>query len=65
LLGGTVVTETVFSWPGVGRLVVQSVSQRDYPVIVAGVFIISLTFVLVNLIVDIIYAYLDPRVRLS
>jgi peptide/nickel transport system permease protein len=46
-------------------LVVQSVSQRDYPVIVAGVFIISLTFVLVNLIVDIIYAYLDPRVRLS
>lgn len=65
LLGGTVVTETVFSWPGVGRLVVQSVSQRDYPVIVAGVFIISLTFVLVNLLVDIIYAYLDPRVRLA
>jgi peptide/nickel transport system permease protein len=65
LLGGTVVTETVFSWPGVGRLVVQSVSQRDYPVIVAGVFIISLTFVLVNLVVDIIYAYLDPRVRLT
>jgi peptide/nickel transport system permease protein len=65
LLGGTVVTETVFSWPGVGRLVVQSVSQRDYPVIVAGVFIISLTFVLVNLLVDIIYAYLDPRVRLT
>lgn len=65
LLGGTVVTETVFSWPGVGRLVVQSVSQRDYPVIIAGVFIISLTFVLVNLLVDIIYAYLDPRVRLT
>ena len=65
LLGGTVVTETVFSWPGVGRLVVQSVSQRDYPVIVAGMSIISLIFVLVNLIVDIIYAYLDPRVRLS
>ena len=65
LLGGTVVTETVFSWPGVGRLVVQSVSQRDYPVIIAGVFIISLIFVLVNLIVDIIYAYLDPRVRLA
>jgi ABC-type dipeptide/oligopeptide/nickel transport system permease component len=65
LLGGTVVTETVFSWPGVGRLVVQSVSQRDYPVIIAGVFIISLTFVLVNLLVDIIYAYLDPRVRLA
>ena len=65
LLGGTVVTETVFSWPGVGRLVVQSVSQRDYPVIIAGVFVISLTFVLVNLIVDIVYGYLDPRVRLA
>lgn len=63
LLGGTVVTETVFSWPGVGRLIVQSVSQRDYPVIIAGVFIISLIFVLVNLMVDLIYGFLDPRVR--
>ena len=65
LLGGTVVTETVFSWPGVGRLIVQSVSQRDYPVIIAGVFIISLIFVVVNLLVDILYAFLDPRVRLT
>jgi peptide/nickel transport system permease protein len=65
LLGGTVVTETVFSWPGVGRLIVQSVSQRDYPVIIAGVFIISLIFVLVNLLVDVLYGILDPRVRLS
>jgi peptide/nickel transport system permease protein len=65
LLGGTVVTETVFSWPGVGRLIVQSVSQRDYPVIIAGVFIISLIFVVVNLVVDMIYAFLDPRVRLT
>jgi peptide/nickel transport system permease protein len=65
LLGGTVVTETVFSWPGVGRLIVQSVSQRDYPVIIAGVFIISLIFVAVNLIVDILYGFLDPRVRLT
>lgn len=65
LLGGTVVTETVFSWPGVGRLIVQSVSQRDYPVIIAGVFIISLIFVLVNLLVDILYGFLDPRVRLQ
>ena len=65
LLGGAVVTETVFSWPGVGRLIVQSVTQRDYPVIIAGVFLISLMFVVLNLIVDILYVFLDPRVRLS
>lgn len=65
LLGGTVVTETVFSWPGVGRLIIQSVAQRDYPVIIAGVFVISLIFVVVNLIIDILYAFLDPRVRLT
>jgi len=65
LLGGTVVTETVFSWPGVGRLMVQSVSQRDYPVIIAGVFVVSLIFVAVNLLVDILYGFLDPRVRLA
>lgn len=65
LLGGTVVTETVFGWPGVGRLIVQSVSQRDYPVIIAGVFVVCLIFMVVNLIVDLLYAYLDPRVRLA
>lgn len=65
LLGGTVVTETVFSWPGVGRLIVQSVSQRDYPVIIAGVFVVCLIFVAINLVVDLLYAYLDPRVRLA
>ena len=63
LLGGAIVTETVFSWPGVGRLIVQSVSQRDYPVIIAGVFVVSLVFVVVNLVVDLLYAVLDPRVR--
>jgi peptide/nickel transport system permease protein len=65
LLGGTVVTETVFSWPGVGRLIVQSVSQRDFPVIIAGVFLISLMFVAINLVVDLLYGVLDPRVRLA
>jgi peptide/nickel transport system permease protein len=65
LLGGTVVTETVFGWPGVGRLIVQSVSQRDYPVIIAGVFVVCLIFVVINLVVDLLYAWLDPRVRLS
>ena len=64
LLGGTVVTETVFSWPGVGRLIVQSVSQRDFPVIIAGVFLISLMFVVINLVVDVLYGLLDPRVRM-
>jgi peptide/nickel transport system permease protein len=65
LLGGTVVTETVFSWPGVGRLIVQSVSQRDYPVIIAGVFVVCLIFVVINLLIDLLYAWLDPRVRLA
>jgi peptide/nickel transport system permease protein len=65
LLGGTVVTETVFSWPGVGRLIVQAVSQRDYPVVVAGILVTSLIFVALNLLVDLLYAVLDPRVRLS
>jgi peptide/nickel transport system permease protein len=65
LLGGAVVTETVFSWPGVGRLIVQSVSQRDYPVILAGVFLISVIFVGINLLVDLLYGLLDPRVRLA
>ena len=65
LLGGTVVTETVFSWPGVGRLIVQSVSQRDYPVVIAGVFVVCLIFVVINLLIDLLYAWLDPRVRLA
>jgi peptide/nickel transport system permease protein len=65
LLGGTVVTETVFSWPGVGRLIVQSVAQRDYPVIIAGVFVVCVIFVVINLVVDLLYAWLDPRVRLA
>lgn len=65
LLSGTVITETVFSWPGVGRLIVQSVHQRDYPVIQAGILVVSVMFVFVNFVVDVLYAYLDPRVRLS
>ena len=65
LLGGTVVTETVFSWPGVGRLIVQSVTQRDFPVIIAGVFVVSVIFVAVNLAVDILYGFLDPRVSIA
>ncbi len=65
LLGGTVITEMVFSWPGVGRLIVQSVSEHDYPVIIAGVFMISVIFVALNLVVDLLYGLLDPRVKLA
>lgn len=63
MLGGSVVTETVFSWPGVGRLIVQAIENRDFPVIQAGVAVVSALFLLVNLLVDILYSVLDPRVR--
>lgn len=62
LLGGTVVVEVVFSWPGVGFLVVDSIRNQDYPVVQAAVALLASTFVLVNLAVDILYAWLDPRI---
>ena len=65
LLGGAVITETIFAWPGVGRLAIQAIYNRDYPVVQASVFILASIFVLVNLIVDLIYTYLDPRVKLT
>jgi ABC-type dipeptide/oligopeptide/nickel transport system permease component len=65
LLGGAVVTETVFAWPGVGRLMVQAITFRDFPLLQACVFFVSLVFVLVNLVVDLLYATLDPRIRLA
>jgi ABC-type dipeptide/oligopeptide/nickel transport system permease component len=64
LLGGSVITETIFAWPGVGRLSVQAIYNRDYPVVQAAVFLLATTFVLVNLFVDMLYTYLDPRIRL-
>jgi ABC-type dipeptide/oligopeptide/nickel transport system permease component len=64
LLGGSVITETIFAWPGVGRLSVQAIYNRDYPVVQAAVFLLASTFVVVNLIVDVVYTYLDPRIRL-
>lgn len=63
LLGGAILTETIFSWPGLGRLVVNRILARDYPVVQGSVIIIALTFVLINLIVDVSYAYLDPRIH--
>jgi len=62
MLSGTVIVETIFSWPGVGRLAVQAIYNRDYPVVQAAVFITSLIFVLINLLVDIVYTYIDPRI---
>jgi ABC-type dipeptide/oligopeptide/nickel transport system permease component len=65
LLGGAVVVETVFSFPGIGKLLVSSIQVRDYNVAQACVLVIAVGFVLINLIVDLLYAYLDPRVRLA
>ena len=63
LLGGAVLTETVFAWPGVGRLIVDSILARDYPVIQGTILIFGLIYTLINLMVDVIYAFVDPRIR--
>jgi len=63
LLGGAVVTETIFAWPGIGRLVVEAIFNRDFPVVQGVVLVVSLIFVAVNLLVDLAYVALDPRVR--
>lgn len=63
LLSGAVVTETIFAWPGIGRLTIQSIYNRDYPVVQATVFLTAVMFIAVNLIVDLVYAILDPRIR--
>jgi ABC-type dipeptide/oligopeptide/nickel transport system permease component len=63
LLGGAVVTETVFAWPGIGRLAIQSIYNRDYPVVQSTVFIAALLFIAINLALDVLYGVLDPRAR--
>ncbi len=63
LLGGAVLTETVFAWPGLGRLIVDSILARDYPIIQGAILIFGLLYILVNLVVDLAYAYIDPRIR--
>jgi peptide/nickel transport system permease protein len=62
-LGGAVVTEMVFAWPGVGRLIVSAIFARDYPLVQAAVFVVAAMFVVVNLVVDLLYAVIDPRIR--
>lgn len=64
LLGGAVIVETVFSWPGVGRMLIDAIGQRDYNLVQAAIMVIATGFVTINLIVDLLYGYLDPRVRL-
>jgi glutathione transport system permease protein len=63
LLGGSIVVETVFSWPGLGRLLIDSVSFRDYPVIQAEILLFSLEFILINLLVDVLYGLVNPEIR--
>lgn len=63
LLSGAVLTETVFAWPGIGRLIVEAILARDYPVVQGAVLLTALTFVFVNLVVDLLYSVLDPRIR--
>jgi ABC-type dipeptide/oligopeptide/nickel transport system permease component len=65
VLGGAVITETVFAWPGVGRLAIDSIAVRDFPVVQADVFVIAVAFVVINFAVDVLYTWLDPRVRLA
>jgi peptide/nickel transport system permease protein len=65
LLGGVVITETVFSWPGIGKLTVDAIFARDYPVVQGAVLLTATLFVLINLLTDLVYTVLDPRVRLS
>lgn len=63
LLAGTIVTETIFSWPGIGRVTVQAINARDYPLLQGCILLIAVTYVIVNLLTDVVYAIVDPRVR--
>ncbi len=63
LLGGAIVTEVVFAWPGIGRLIVDGISQRDFPVVQGSILLLGVVFVLVNLVVDLSYSFINPRIR--
>lgn len=65
LLAGAVITETIFSWPGIGQLTIESIQRRDYPVVQACVLLISITYVFINLVTDLCYGMVDPRVRVE
>ncbi|NDG39979.1 MAG: ABC transporter permease subunit, partial [Betaproteobacteria bacterium] len=63
LLGGAVLTETIFAWPGIGKWIVEAIARRDYPVVQAGILIAAAIFIVVNLCVDLLYGLVNPRVR--
>jgi len=63
LLGGAVLTETIFSWPGIGKWLIDSISRRDYPSVQGGILLIATTVILVNLAVDLVYGLINPRIR--
>jgi peptide/nickel transport system permease protein len=63
LLGGAILTETIFSWPGIGRYIYEAIGYRDYPVIQSGILVVATIFILINLIVDLLYAAIDPRIK--
>jgi peptide/nickel transport system permease protein len=65
LLAGTIVTESIFSWPGIGRLTVQAIQARDYPLLQGCILLIALSYVVVNLLTDFVYTLIDPRMRVS
>lgn len=65
LIGGAVVTETVFGWPGIGRLMAQSITTSDFMVVLAIVFIVAVSFTVINLVVDILYSLINPRIRMQ
>lgn len=65
LLAGAVITEVIFSWPGIGQLTIDAIQKRDYPLVQACILLISLTYVIVNILTDILYSVLDPRIRLG
>lgn len=65
LLGGAILTETVFSWPGIGRLMVESIQRKDTPMVLGCIIVFSIAFSIVNLLIDILYAFVDPRIKTS
>jgi peptide/nickel transport system permease protein len=65
VLTGAVITETIFAWPGIGRLLIQSIGFRDYPMVQGCILLIAVTYVTVNLVTDLMYGVLDPRIRLE
>jgi ABC-type dipeptide/oligopeptide/nickel transport system permease component len=65
LLTGAIITEQIFSWPGLGRLLIQSINTRDYPQVQASILVIALTYIMVNFISDLLYGIVDPRIKLE